>query len=268
MPRYLVRTRNCSAMKKYRLDPTDFLTAGTKITSQHKGKADSVFTLKRDYPIPFLIPRPQNKYEEERLYGAAYEYLDYLYTSFLRRNKKAARKFHEFLKVAIEHFQSADTLHPQLLLPTKRSELKWPGFASPNRMIQKEQSGFVTELAQRAPLKSRGKQVSPDNMETIAAINLFGLIDRNRKHHGPCSWNGAEFVLPANLPRFNRKSFPLWKKAAEAIFTIEFGKDFELHPMFKEKYGKLIIGEKKKTRGVIRSRIKKAVFQALRGLAP
>jgi hypothetical protein len=269
MKAFSVRTSDCSAMKKYRLDRTDFLTAGTKVIS--KGK--TIFTFERDYPIPFLIPPPQNKFEEERLHGAAHAYLDYLYTSCLRNNRKAARKFHEFVTVVLDHFQIADQVRPELFRSLKRSALKWPSFASPNKMIQSYQDQFTRELAQTPPLKSHGKQASPDKIETLVAWNLFHLIEPNRTMKGRLLGKPDSVTrFSMGLPRLTRRTFSQWKKAMEAALIEEFGSNFEQNRIFKNYWGKsaehLSKKESKKQRGLIRREIKKRVFQALYTLAP
>lgn len=255
-------------MKNYRLNKEDFLTAGTKVISNGK-----TLRFKRDYPIPFLVPRPENSYEEERLHGAAHAYLNHLYSSFLRNDKKAAIKFHEFVTIVVGQFQIADQVRPELLRPLKRSALKWPSFASPNKMIQSYQSQFTRELAQTPPLKSHGKQASPDKIETLAAWNLFHTIDSRRTQKGKLLGKPDPLTqYSMRLPRLTRQTFSQWRKTIDIAFIYEFGKDFEQNRLFKSYWGenavKLSKKESKKQRGIVRREIKKRIFQAFYTLAP
>ena len=262
-------------MKKHSLDSTRFLTAGTKITSRRNGRIVKVMTLTRDYPVPFIIPQPQNEFEAERLHGAAHAYLRHLRMSSIRGDKKSAKRFHEFTTIVIEQFQIANQVQPNLFLALKRSALKWPSFASPNKMVQKYESQFTRELAQTPPLKSHGKQASPDKIETLMAWNLFHRVEGIRTVKGKILGKyepDSVTQLSIGLPRLTRQTFSKWKRAIEAAFTEELGSDFEQHRYFKKYWGekadKLSEKESKKQRGLVRREIKKRIFQAFYRLAP
>jgi hypothetical protein len=118
----------------------------------------------------------------------------------------------------------------------------WPGFITVEKDWKTRNEAIIKllQLGEDARFNYKGKGWSRANPENNAAWILVGALCRQQQFKlmtlEELAQRPKTKMLPAKLPPFNQQTLPEWCKAGLAIFENQFGKDFENHPLFAEKY--------------------------------
>jgi hypothetical protein len=165
----------------------------------------------------------------EELHAIASNALETLQKLSIEGNEIAANLLIKSLQEAINQLYEAQPKKRDTFIKLARNLQCWPGFITVEKDWEKHNKKVSENLQLGAdvPLNYKGKQWSREqNPEVEAALILVNrLIHRNRA------------VKPSKkLPPFSRETVKEWWKAGREIFELNFGNDFENHPLFAKRY--------------------------------